>query len=273
MIILADFRNIYEFRRCPSRLQPSDRAGGMACEAAAARTRNFLIQYSALLPETYCSPASAARRSFTTACSLCKICDTFATVANACTGKTSTDTSTCTCNAGYFGSGTSCTPCQICDTYATVTEPCDGTTTTDTSTCTCNAGYSGNGLSCSLDSCDKGYYGGGINCLPCKFCDTNAALSGTCTGETSYDTSSCTCNSGYTGNGQTCSANPCNTGYYGSGVNCVSCQTCDVHAILLRACNGTTSYDTSTCTCNAGYFGTGTSCSICKIRIVLILTK
>jgi hypothetical protein len=43
-------------------------------------------------------------------CTKCKICDANAALANPCVAGGVTDTVTCTCNSGYFGSGINCYP-------------------------------------------------------------------------------------------------------------------------------------------------------------------
>jgi hypothetical protein len=92
-------------------------------------------------------------------------------------------------------------------------------------------------ISCSgsatalLSSCDMNNGG----------CDVNATC--TWTGET---TNSCACNTGYTGNGKTCTPvpNPC----------LVANGGCDVHALCADQ-NGV-----AMCSCNAGYSGNGIEC-------------
>jgi hypothetical protein len=71
--------------------------------------------------------------------------------------------------------------------------------------------------------CDSGYSGDGTSCSQSN-CDINASVFG----------GKCTCNPGYTGDGTSCSH-----------------PTCDINA----------SWTGAMCTCNPGYSGDGTICN------------
>jgi hypothetical protein len=186
-------------------------------------------------------------------------CDPNAACANGAGGVT------CTCNAGYSGSGTTCasncgTSNGGCDPNATCANGDAGVV------CTCNAGYSGSGTTCASNC---GTSNGG--------CDPNAACANGDAGVV------CTCNAGSSGSGTTCASDcstnnggcdpnancsngdagvscACLAGYTGNGTTCTSdCLTsnggCDPNATCSNSVSGVV------CTCNAGYAGNGTTCT------------
>ena len=127
----------------------------------------------------------------------------------------------CTCNSGYFGSGTSCRAWSTCGAGKHVAA--QGTATTDRTCTACEDGTfsaTNNAQSCSAwsecsqnqnqaqagtastdrvcEDCDQGYQGNGEACVPAcidAVCDPNA----TCT-----EPETCTCNEGYKGDGSSC---------------------------------------------------------------------
>ncbi|HEY5921646.1 MAG TPA: EGF domain-containing protein [Kofleriaceae bacterium] len=156
-------------------------------------------------------------------------------------------------------------------------ETCDdsGTTAGDgcSATCIIETGYTCTGMPsvCTdIDECT----------LMTDNCDANAMCANT------PGSFTCTCNTGYMGNGVTCAdidectdgtdncdanamcANTagsftctCNTGYNGNGVTCTDNDECNAgtdNCDMNAACTNTAG--SFTCACNAGYSGNGTSC-------------
>jgi hypothetical protein len=116
----------------------------------------------------------------------------------------------CDCNAarGYAGNGTHCAevnPCEEnhgnCDPLATCTK-IDG----NSRSCACNAGYSGSGVSCELD--DPCTDRARNPCHVDAVCNTmvrapSQSIVGAKTSRSVPSAPSCTCNSGFRGNGIT----------------------------------------------------------------------
>ena len=48
-------------------------------------------------------------------------------------------------SSGFYGDGTDCEECTICAADATTNDPCIAGSTSNTVSCTCNAGFFGNG--------------------------------------------------------------------------------------------------------------------------------
>ena len=136
---------------------------------------------------------------------------------------------TCTCNPGYEGDGITCdgkyNP-HMLDSNSNVTHPdidectddadnCDAyatcTNTVGNFTCTCNPGYEGDGITCDgkynphmLDSNSNVTHPDIDECTDdADNCDAYA----TCTNTVGNFT--CACNSGFTGNGTTCTGKHC----------------------------------------------------------------
>ena len=99
---------------------------------------------------------------------------------------------------------------------------------------------------------------GGQLCRSCKTCDAQSITPGTCAVGSVSDMS--------------CS---CNSGYFGDGFVCNPCKTCDDHASKSGTpCSIGSTADTVVCTCEVGYSGDGTVCaasSSSQIATVIIL--
>eukprot|EP00041_Stephanoeca_diplocostata_P037910 m.1459087 g.1459087 ORF g.1459087 m.1459087 type:complete len:2541 (-) comp25124_c0_seq2:179-7801(-) len=153
-------------------------------------------------------------------------CDTHATCAD------TTGSYTCSCNAGWTGSGVTCADLHecadstrnSCSALATCTE------NPGSYVCTCNDGWSGDGQACTdVDECNGTHT-----------CDTHA----TCTNAPgSY---SCACGAGWSGDGLTC-----------ADVDECALQTDNCHATRATCANTDGSF---TCTCRAGFTGSGVQC-------------
>jgi hypothetical protein len=177
---------------------------------------------------------------------------------------------TCSCNAGFTGTGLACTAVDVC----ALSRPClhNGTCTNlglGRVNCTCPSGWAGSTCELDVDECAAGR----DNCAATALC-ANAAGS-----------FSCACNTGFTGDGLACAdvdeclvgnggcgvicsnavgsfACLCAAGYAGDGVVCTNVDEC---AGNTHSCNptGATCADTPgsfTCACNAGFVGDGLSC-------------
>jgi hypothetical protein len=191
-----------------------------------------------------------------------------ATEKNSCKTGSSADTSICQCNAGYYGNGEQCSACTTCSVDATLKNPClsDSGSTTDSVQCICNAGYYGDGKSCSgkrlVLHVDR-------DCLhfsskiftACRTCHQFAAKQNECTAGSAVDVSSCVCNQGYQGDGET--SCHCIQGSFFDGKICHSCRQCSPDSTRTNDCPVGSKVDTVVCTCNAGYFGNGVVCKAC----------
>ena len=82
-------------------------------------------------------------------------------------------------------------------------------------------------------------------CIRCKECSVFATQIMSCPSNSSSDVSVCSCNSGY----------------YGNGFSCTPCKVCSPYATMSGACNATA--DASSCTCNSGFYGDGVNCTLC----------
>jgi hypothetical protein len=129
---------------------------------------------------------------------------------------------TCSCNAGYTGTGQACTACDVgkfkttvdnvaCTTCVSVKGNSNtvGTGSTASSQCLCNVGYGWDGSSCT--ACAIGSYKASVADATCSTCSSYRANSSTSsTGSTS--SASCLCQPGYTLNVAVC--DPCAAGTY-----------------------------------------------------------
>ena len=157
-------------------------------------------------------------------------------------GATSSTTSACVCNAGYYGT----VSCAICTTGSY----CPGGTSKNL--CPTNSNSPAGSLSSTSCVCIPGYYGDNGN--TCSICTIGKFCIG---GSTS---STCPSNSNSTAGASACS---CNAGYYGpnGGPTCVSCNYFSYS--LANA---------SACTCSPGYAqDTPISCVPCSVGRYCIL--
>ncbi|CAM9871274.1 unnamed protein product, partial [Hapterophycus canaliculatus] len=144
---------------------------------------------------------------------------------------TTGDAPTCTCNIGYTGDGVDCNleaptlstilvavPCpSLCWSslnhpccYPCDPKPCDSnascsppTIIGDAPTCTCKTGYTGDGISCDSEG---GFYCRVVQSSTKNPCDPSPCnRNASCTAPAIVgDDATCTCNTGYTGDGVAC---------------------------------------------------------------------
>jgi hypothetical protein len=96
----------------------------------------------------------------------------------------------------------------------------------------------------------------------CKTCHEFASKKAECSAGSQVDVSSCSCNQGYQGDGETTCI--CIPGTYFKDKKCNSCKQCSPNAIKSKECTAGSTSDTVECTCNSGYYGDGITCSACK---------
>lgn len=213
---------------------------------------------------------------------------------NECTGNaagcsadaTCTNTSggfVCRCKTGFEGDGKTCVATPCAPGYQTGVGGCVDTNECDNGTagcspdatcintvggfaCQCKTGYTGNGTSCTPVTCGSGYrlvtsgawagtcqdinecYEGSDDCHPNATCQNKQG---------GYQ---CVCQSGFTGNGQSCTCAP---GTELSGTGCVDINECargtDDCADTNATC--TNLWASFSCRCNTGFQGDGTTCA------------
>eukprot|EP00794_Sanderia_malayensis_P007256 gene7256-8064_t len=197
----------------------------------------------------------------------------------------------CFCKTGFTGNGTYCLDndeCLLSTHNCNLNSACANTF--GSFTCSCNKGYSGDGINC------KGRQGNGICVLicynvvvisdvdECSFgihsCHQKAACNNL---KGSYY---CTCETGYTGNGYSCTDIDecfdgshscstqatcrnvessylcfCKTGFTGNGTYCLDNDEC---LLSTHNCNANSAcantFGSFTCSCNKGYIGDGINC-------------
>ena len=110
-------------------------------------------------------------------CAACKTCSSNGYRSTPCPQGSTSDVSTCACNAGYYGDGLTCTACRTCGPNAYLTTLCQPGSTSDVTTCSCNPGYYTNGISTVASpktcvACETGTYSNTIGatsytCVQC----------------------------------------------------------------------------------------------------------
>ena len=171
----------------------------------------------------------------------------------------------CSCNTGFHGDGKICEIGQCDDRWCGSDQKCVSPTTND---CECNEGLSYNQtteLCEDINECSLGNY-----------CDRNTVCSN------SKGSFSCTCNSGYFGNGKTCQVGSCTDDVCSLNEECVSPTGIDCRCkagferddtkicLDIDECGAEDSCDQNAdcfntdgsyeCKCRQGFFGDGLSC-------------
>ena len=129
------------------------------------------------------------------------------------------------CNTGYYPLTSSvCGPCTNANALSVYTGP--GTNNADAPTACVSGAYKLAGV-CTL--CPNGTYSAGgtaTACTACRTCGTGSYQSALCPPGSTADVAACTCNPGYWGSSNTCTA--CPAGTYSTAINaatypCVQC--------------------------------------------------
>jgi len=133
--------------------------------------------------------------------------------------------------------------------------------------CTCNSGYSGDGQTCTAGACGPFAQASEDGCVDIDECAEGTAgcdLHATCTNVIGA-APRCTCQSGYAGDGHTCTVGAC--GPYARPVDnsCVDIDECAEGTAGCAATATCTNHTNAapTCTCPADSVGDGTSCTPC----------
>ena len=192
-------------------------------------------------------------------CSLGGQCHTNSTCSN------SDGSYTCSCDVGYHGDGLSCVPGQCDDSSCPNNQKC---VSPSASTCECKEGFRFDEVkdSCQdVDECLLGYCGDNSICV------------------NSVGSFSCSCSSGYFGDGKVCQKGNCTDDICAMNEECVSSTTLDCHCKpgfernVTDFCVDTDECSNSknkcdanatcsnvigayTCSCNSGFSGDGFSC-------------
>ncbi|MBX3272334.1 MAG: hypothetical protein KF729_18895 [Sandaracinaceae bacterium] len=187
---------------------------------------------------------------------------------------------TCTCPAGYTGTGRGATGCRDVNECTSGLADCDRnatcTNTPGSFTCACNAGFSGNGRTCTdVDECRDPVF--------VAMCRPNSTCRNT------VGSFACDCNRGYRGDGRVactdidecresshdcdrnalCTNTPgsfscaCNDGWMGNGRTCADVNECADPAFTSRCSTAAMCENLPgdwRCVCNGGYTGDGFEC-------------
>lgn len=261
-----------------------NKIGGYACACGKGFAGDGLVCQANSCDEGYAENATGA----------CEEIDVCASGANDCALssdggiclKTGPGTHKCTCKAGFEGDGKSCGcaggyvndgagSCVDIDECATGKNNCvpaskagKCTNKAGTFVCGCQPGAVGDGTSCT---CGAGYsIGADGGCVDVDECADGlndcapSSSGGKCTNTAGSFV--CLCQSGFAGDGKTCTESGCDAGYAknASGVctdvnECTTGQNdCATNALGGQCLNGQGSY---TCKCKAGLTGDGKTCS------------
>ena len=212
---------------------------------------------------------------------------------------------TCECSSGY--EGYLCEDIDECGQVSSCDVNAKCSNTKGSFMCHCNEGYHGNGKSCAVGHCDNRSCPSNGKCISptsdececkegyswkqsTKFCqDIDECLSGhncdqnsTCVN--SLGSFTCSCNSGYFGDGKTCEKGDCTDDVCSFNEECVSPTKLDCRCItgfernVSQICvdvdecltdteichssaNCTNAIGSYSCSCDAGYKSNGNSCS------------
>ena len=164
----------------------------------------------------------------------------------------------CACSPGYYGDGVTCTNYNECagengGNNCAATATC--ASIPGSFSCACYPGYTGNGTSCTgiaqqLDFSVQPFWKNCVRVVDIDECtlNTDNCNNATATCTNTPGSYSCACNSGYYGDGVTCTDyNEC-AGQNG-GNNCNVYSTC------------TNTPGSFSCACNSGFAGNGVNCT------------
>ena len=201
---------------------------------------------TACVAGTY-SVASGATTAGT--CTNCTACSVFATQVALCSTGSATDTTACTCNGGYSGTGTTCSPCPANSwCVGQVSTPCPQFSSSQALAysqhqCLCNSGFFGNGSISSTSPCAlcfAGFYCAGGNANLSEACPLNSISE-----PGAHAAEQCYCPAGYYGsNGSSCAVCPPND-YCASG----TVSPCPDNSYAPQG-----SSKIQDCQCNAGFY-------------------
>ena len=166
----------------------------------------------------------------------------------------------CSCDAGYFSSGSGCEPCAAgsykADHVQAGCTACGAHATslpgaTSATECLCNAGHepAGDG---ACRECAQGSFKSSVGNSSCLACPTGATTAAE--GTASY--TACLCPAGFAGEAHVCEECPVNT--YADELGMSTCTQCPD---ITQAARGST--EATACVCPAGFYGLGAACEAC----------